>query len=145
MKRYILVFCCMFFLISLIIYGQTTTTPVNVTNAFNLKYPTAQNVQWSSQGKNFKAIFLADGFNYETMYNINGNWLVTQRTISFNELPTVVKTSLSGGKFSNWKINDVFILFYPGMITKYSIHISKDGNSKNLLMSWDGKLLDDNF
>ncbi len=145
MKTHILFFFYLFLFISLTINGQTSIAPDNVRKEFNLKYPAAQNTKWYKQSKDFKAIFIEEGFNYQTKYNSKGEWLITQRTITINELPELVKSNLSNGKFATWKVNTVFVLFSPGMITQYRIIISNDKDIKNLLISWDGKLLDDSF
>lgn len=145
MKTHILFFICLTFLISLAMNGKASIAPGNVKKEFSLKYPAAQNIKWYKQGKDFKVIFNEDGYNYQTKYNSKGEWLVTQRTITLNELPEDVKTNLSTGKFSTWKVNTVFVLFSPGMITQYRITISNDKDIKNLLFSWDGKLLDDAY
>jgi hypothetical protein len=53
-------------------------------------------------------------FIMKLLYNINGDWLKTQRSISMLEVPESVKTGLISSKFSTWKLNAVYVLFFSG-------------------------------
>ncbi len=145
MKTLILLFLSICFIIPLDTFGQASIPPANVTKAFNQKFPSAHTIKWYNEGKDFKTVFKAEGYSYEATYNNNGDWLMTQRTISMKELPTAVKTGLTNSKFSTWKLNAVYVLFLPGMITQYRLIVSSGGDTKNLLFSWDGKLLNDDL
>ena len=107
MKTLILLFLSICFIIPLDTFGQASIPPANVTKAFNQKFPSAHTIKWYNEGKDFKTVFKAEGYSYEATYNNNGDWLMTQRTISMKELPTAVKTGLTNSKFSTWKLNAV--------------------------------------
>ena len=126
-------------------YGQAGNPPANVTKSFTQKFPAAQSIKWFKEVKVFKAVFKEDGIHYEAIYNINGDWLKTQRSISMLEVPESVKTGLINSKFSTWKLNAVYVLFFPGMITQYRLVVTNGNDTVNLLFGWDGKLLDDEF
>jgi hypothetical protein len=123
-------------------FGQP---PSLVTNAFHAKYPSARQVQWTNQSDEYKATFQADGFNYETKYNSKGDWKVSQRQISYNDIPQQVKNTFKKSDYAQWTPQMSYVLFFPGMITQYRIIVGKNGNDKSLLFSHDGKLLKDNF
>lgn len=125
--------------------GQSSQVPVLVLKEFTVRFPTAQDVQWNTDDNGYKAVFKADKFNYEVKYNTNGSWKITQREIPFSQVPATVRNALSGGEFSGWNIHSAFILFLPGMITQYRVKISKNSNSKSLLFSREGNILNDNF
>ena len=99
-------------------YGQAGNPPANVTKSFTQKFPAAQSIKWFKE---------------------------TQRTISMLEVPESVKTGLINSKFSTWKLNAVYVLFFPGMITQYRLVVTNGNDTVNLLFGWDGKLLDDEF
>lgn len=93
------------------IYGQAGNPPANVTKSFNQKISAAQSIKWYKEVNVFKAVFREDGIHYEALYNGNGDWLKTQRTISMSEVHESVKTGLASSKFSSWKLNAVYVLF----------------------------------
>jgi hypothetical protein len=127
-------------------YSQTTVTPTLVLKAFETKYPNASNVIWTESSGEYKVAFHHDGFSYESKFSNNGNWKISQREITLDQLPPVIRKGVLKSEFGDWSIRSTYVLFLPGMITQYRIIVTKsDADKKSLLFSQDGKLLKDSF
>ncbi|MEI6312655.1 MAG: PepSY-like domain-containing protein [Bacteroidota bacterium] len=75
-------------------FTLNTTPPVEVINAFTLRFPTATNVKWEKENEHeFEASFLLNGLNYAANYSDKGQWIETESPMTFMQLPKEVQTS----------------------------------------------------
>jgi len=90
MKNYILV---LFFLFSQAAIAGTP--PQAVKDAFNQKFPNAQNVKWGKENKNeWEAEFTNVGTKTSVNFSNDGQWIETETEIAVSELPAAVTAAI---------------------------------------------------
>jgi len=125
--------------------AQFRSIPGTVTDSFKAKYPNATSVKWADKLTVFQATFTLDGETYQARYNSKGEWQQSQKNISEDKLPGVVKDGLAKSKYADWKIEKVLTRYLPGSKTQYGLSVSNGSiTKKNLLFSSEGQLLKDN-
>ena len=71
-------------------------TPTAVTTAFNQKFPNATKVKWEKEStNNYEAAFELKGEKYSANFSEKGEWLETESTFTFNQLPEKVQTAFT--------------------------------------------------
>ncbi len=105
MKQVITVFIAVLFFIGA--SAQFRNIPGAVTNAFTQKYPAATNVEWDDRISSFQAKFIKDNATYEARFDKNGNWLETEKAITYDALPESVKSSFKSSKFNDFTVRTV--------------------------------------
>ena len=125
--------------------AQFRSIPGVVTDSFKIKYPNAQNVNWSDEISNFKASFKLDTAKYTAKYSSKGEWQQSETTISWDALPAAVKDGFSKSKYATeWSKSTVTTRYLPGNQIQYLVGIYKNSfQKKTLVFSPDGRLLKD--
>ncbi|MCB9363419.1 MAG: PepSY-like domain-containing protein [Flavobacteriales bacterium] len=73
-------------------FAQKATTPKNVQDAFNKKFPSAKEVKWDKENaKEWEAEFEMNGKEYSANFTVDGKWQETEHAILKSEIPTPVK------------------------------------------------------
>ncbi|HEX9511029.1 MAG TPA: PepSY-like domain-containing protein [Puia sp.] len=126
--------------------AQFRKIPGAVTDAFKVKYPSAQTVSWEDKVSAFQASFVIDGETYSARYTSKAEWLGSQKKIQEDKLPSAVKDGLAKSKYADWEVKTVTAHYLPDGKMEYAIGVYKKGlNKKNLLFSSEGQLLKDNY
>ncbi len=67
-------------------------TPVAATTTFSKLFPDATNVKWDKENDhNYEAEFKWKGVSYSANFSDTGEWLETESSFTFNELPEKVQ------------------------------------------------------
>jgi hypothetical protein len=114
--------------VALLCHGQAIAqkisedkVPTAVKGAIKSKFPTATNIKWEHEGKDYEAGFKNDKLKQSALFDKTGKWLVTETQIESSKLPKAV--------------SDAFAKEYPG----YSLNESEildTADSGRRYMSW---------
>lgn len=112
-----------------------------VVNALNNKYPNAKKVEWETKSGYKVADFNLDSKEVEAWFSPDGEWVMTETNIPYNELPQTVQTSFKGSTYANWRIDDVDKLERSNAETIYIIEVEQGETDIDLYYSEDGTLI----
>lgn len=118
--------------------AQFRKVPSDVTNAFKAKFPDAKDLEWKDRLTYFRADFKDNGTNMSADFNTKGEWLETDKAMSFEEAPAAIKEGLSKSKYASpdeWKTGDVVTLIVKNdKSVQYRVYVDKvDGIQKKYL------------
>ena len=131
-------------LITLAGMGQGKSTPPEVSNAFNKKFPAAKSIMWTDKITLFCAYFSVNGEKCEAKFTPDGKWISTEETISWDSLPSSVIDSLKLSKYADWQRASAYILQSDIGATQYHIVVTKNDLGRKILsFNPNGKLLSD--
>jgi hypothetical protein len=142
------VLCCLCVLaFSISASAQLGKIPAAVTAAFNKQYTAAKDVAYSDNLGDYSVTFRVDTVHMLARYNRKGEWKGSEKTISFDRLPTEVKDGFMKSKFSDWTVLSVLQLYLTqseGGGEQFRIKVGQ-GNLKkrNLFFNKAGKLVRD--
>ncbi len=109
--------------------------------SFNTKYPEAKRVEWENK-KGYKVVdFTLNGKESEAWFDTNGNWLLTETDIRFEDLPMPVQGVFVVSPYGAWRVEDVDMLTRPDADVVYVIEVEKGEQEKDLYYAEDGTLL----
>jgi len=84
-----------FFLILLFIGCGLEMVPEAVHQSFSQKYPGVGSVQWGiDKNGYYEAHFKWEGVKLRADFTVDGNWVETESSILFNDLPEAVKAAI---------------------------------------------------
>lgn len=112
-----------------------------IVNAFNMKYPKANQVEWEQKQGYYVAEFHDNGIECEAWFDNNGKWSMTESNIRYNALPQAIRDNFEKSMYSNWKKDDVDKIERMGMNPVYIIEIEKEGQDTDLYYSENGMLV----
>lgn len=112
-----------------------------VVSAFKAKYPDAKRIEWESK-KGYQVVdFTLEAKESEAWFDANGNWLLTETDIRFNELPMAIQSVFVVSPYAAWKVEDVDMLIRPDAATVYVIEVEKGEQEVDIYYAEDGALL----
>ncbi len=121
------------------------SAPINVQEAFDVKYPEVPYERWEKRQDYFVAEFRNNGVETEEWFTAQAEWCMTETDIDWNRelLPEAVKTALASSKYGTWRIDD--INFYERKTDSfYQIGVETQGEKdRNLYYAPDGTLIKD--
>lgn len=113
-----------------------------VQNAFNAKYPQAQDVEWELKGNYAVVDFDWNGSGHSAWFDpSSASWYMTETDIRYADLPQQVKAAHEAGEYAGWKVDDVDMLTREGMETLYVIEVEKGNTDVDLFYSPEGVLV----
>lgn len=77
--------------------------PIEVRNAFKVKYPDIKVRQWKKTGNN---LYKAEYTKREVIFNAGGKWLETRTAIAIIEIPLEIKNNIEKTEYRSWEIHD---------------------------------------
>lgn len=105
-------------------------------DAFKVKYPTAQNVQWMRWRGYYVAEFNQTVESQPTdnlaWYDVSGIWYLTQSDIPYALLPQAVSDAFTSSEYAAWQVDDVESVERPNMATVYTLEC--EGAYRNTLL-----------
>src|SRR5258708_12800222 len=101
--------------------AQFRKIPGAVTDAFKVKYPSAQTVSWEDKVSAFQASFVIDGETYSARYTSKAEWLGSQKKIQEDKLPSAVKDGLAKSKYADWEVKTGTAHYLPDRHTQSTI------------------------
>ena len=113
-----------------------------ILQAFNNKYPGINRVSWETKSEYKVAEFKNGANETEAWFDLQGNWVMTETDLPFNQLPQPVRTSFSNSEYADWKVEDVDKLERIQMATLYIIEVEKGETEADLHYSEDGLLVE---
>lgn len=117
--------------------GQNVRVPQAAKDAFASKFPSAKNIKWGKENaKEFEAEFTLDGVAVSANFDNNGQWLETETTMPFADLPVPVKESVQG-KYPDATISLSEKIEHPDKVM-YEVHLKAKGKKLELVMNPDG-------
>lgn len=139
---------CIFLLSGILLFTGTAcssdddyTPEDTVVKSFNLKYAEATRVEWEKKGNYKVADFYLDNREMEAWFENNGNWIMTETDIIYDELPQKVQDSLKASIYGAWRIEDIDKIERPDTEIIYIIDVEKDPQEYDLYYSGEGILL----
>ena len=137
MKKLVVIVLALFIALSFSYAG--TIAPANIVSAFNTKFPDATKVKWDKENAHeYEAEFMWKGGKCSANYNYKGEWLETESSITFEQLPEIIQQAFYKSH-KNEKIKAVAKIENSKGETKYEIELKKGKKSVELFYSEDGK------
>jgi hypothetical protein len=115
--------------------------PPLVADAFKAKYPNAVVKQWNIEDDGYEAVTDLNSMEYSIAFNAKGEWLETERTLKYADLPEKVKEALSSSDFGSWEVKEVSEVEAPQHPFLYEIEVKRGSDEKELFFSRDGNMI----
>ncbi|MDR0429621.1 MAG: PepSY-like domain-containing protein [Tannerellaceae bacterium] len=112
-----------------------------VVNAFKSKYPGAKRVEWETKSGYKVAEFQFNRKETEAWFSADGEWIMTDTDIPYNELPGAVQDSFRQSTYGGWRVDDVDKIERSNTETIYIIEVEKGEIDVDLYYSEDGTLV----
>lgn len=112
-----------------------------IQEVFINKYPNAQRVEWEKKYDHYVADFYLDGIEREAWINSQGEWVMTESDIRFNDLPEAIQTAFQASEYKAWKVDDVDLLERVEMDPVYVIEVEQGKQEFDLYYAEDGTLI----
>lgn len=118
---------------------ETAKVPQPIQDAFKAKYPNAINPAWQKdRKKNYTVKFKLDKLKCYSNYDKDAKWNGASITMTFEDLPEVIKESFKKSEFGTWKIQD--ITKSENDFENVFIFIIKNKEQKTLSIKEDGTI-----
>jgi hypothetical protein len=137
MKKLLIIFTML--LLQVGIFAQDNDVPVNVTKAFNTKFPAVEAVEWTI-GDAYIAVFWIGDFYKEAIFTKAGEWQETStvmevETLSSDVLDVLIK-----------ELGEVYLTYLMKIESKdsaaiYVIDLSTDTENLQVTTDMSGKIL----
>lgn len=112
--------------------------PTSVMSAFNSKFPNAINVKWDKENEHeYEASFEWESKKLSANYSDTGEWLETESTILFSQLPLKVQTAFNRAH-NGVNVKAVAIIETFKGQTKFEIEFRKGAKMVELFYLADG-------
>lgn len=117
-----------------------------VRNEFRSMYPDARDVEWDREGKNWSVSFeigkRPNEVDYDALYDVNGNWIMTETDVLLVDIPEKVKNFLAASaEYGSFPYADREAEFYQTPAGDfYRIELSNNGREIEVDVSTDGKI-----
>lgn len=113
--------------------AQIRQIPSEVTEAFSSKYPTAKKVSWKDNLTNFEASYTLDNYAYTSKFNNKGEWMETDKKMTFEQLNSAIKDGFRKSKYTGWEVRGATEIQQSDKGTLYRILIRKSALQKSYL------------
>lgn len=117
------------------------TPDKKIQEVFITKYPNAERIEWEKKYDHYVADFYLEGIKREAWINAQGEWVMTESDIRFNDLPAEVQTAFETSEYKTWKIDDVDMLERVEMEPMYVIEVEQGKQEIDLYYTADGTLV----
>lgn len=97
-----------------------------VLDTFKAMYPEVEYVDWDQEGSYLVANFKINHKETEAWFDKKGYWYMTQIEITTDSLPQPVLQNMNNSKYKYWHIEDVEMVRYHNLHTKYCIEVEKE-------------------
>jgi hypothetical protein len=114
--------------------------PDNVSKAFQIAHPKAENVSWDKEGMNYEANYKESGNNFSVVINNDGNILETESEIDIPGLPPGV-VSYINNHYKNYTLSGAAKIVDNKGNVKYEAEIKNGKSHKDVMFDKDGKPL----
>ncbi len=127
------------------LHAQLREIPAGVTDAFNSRYPHAENVAWKDKLSYFEANFNLNGMAISADFSTKGEWESSEAKSSYDALPDVVKDGFIKSKYADWSKGSVTEIQRMGKAVQYKVYVEKSTpfQKRFLYFNANGKLTKD--
>jgi hypothetical protein len=142
MKK-IIVLWSAFLLISFMGFTQTITSekvPAVVKESFAKKFPTATDIKYGMEKKDYEISFKEKGVGMSANFNPTGEWLETETIMIESDLPKEVLTSVATN-FVGFIITEVTKVEGPDKVLNYEMNLKKGTAGYEVKFSPKGDIL----
>jgi len=142
MRKKILLFLLMICMAAGNLQAQLGKVPSEVTEAFKVKFPNAQKVEWKDKIGSYEAQFILDGFEMTADFSGKGELEETDKKMSFDQVPAAVKDGFNKSKYNDWTPGSVTQIDKKGKEVRYKIYAEKSSlvQKKYLYFNEKGQL-----
>ena len=142
MRKKILLFLLMICMAAGSLQAQLGKVPSEVTEAFKVKFPNAQKVEWKDKIGSYEAQFILDGFEMTADFSGKGELEETDKKMSFDQVPAAVKDGFNKSKYNDWTPGSVIQIDKKGKEVRYKIYAEKSSlvQKKYLYFNEKGQL-----
>lgn len=112
-----------------------------IIQAVKTKYPEAKKIEWEQKQGYYVAEFNNNNTEYEAWFDKNGNWVMTESNIKYNNLPQNIRYEFEKSSYSDWKKEDIDKIERPDMKTVYILEVEKEDQDIDLYYTEDGMLM----
>ena len=142
MRKKILLFLLMICMAAGSLQAQLGKVPSEVTEAFKVKFPNAQKVEWKDKIGSYEAQFVLDGFEMTADFSGKGELEETNKKMSFDQVPAAVKDGFNKSKYNDWTPGSVTQIDKKGKEVRYKIYAEKSSllQKKYLYFNENGQL-----
>lgn len=116
--------------------------PVMVSDAFKVKFTTAEKVQWEMDYDKYEAYFKMNKIDVSAKFDKDGKWLETETPVNHSNLPPNVKNCLTK-QFDIFKENEIEKVEKPEG-TIYDFKITSNGLEYEVVVDEKGELISKN-
>ncbi len=128
--------------INISVIAQVKTNSA-VNDAFNRKFPNAENVKWEKEDAHeYEAEFRIQEINYSASFSERGEWLETETSLTFSQLPVAVQNAFNEYHKGEKTVDAAKIETSDGKI-KFEIEIRKGSETNELNYLSDGTEIND--
>ncbi|WP_299130642.1 PepSY-like domain-containing protein [uncultured Winogradskyella sp.] len=116
-------------------------TPEAVKKTFQSKYPGENDPDWhiDSHG-NFEAHFKMNKTKYRADFSPKGNWIETETSIDYKDLPEAIKKVIEGN-FDKDDITEVEKVISASKGTFYDVEFKRKGKNKDIEFRASGEIM----
>ena len=117
-----------------------------VRREFRSMYPEARDVEWEREGKNWSVSFeigkRPNEVDYDALYDVNGNWIMTETDVLLVDVPEAIKNFISASsEYGSFPYADRDAEFYQTPAGDfYRIELNNNGREIEVDVSTDGKI-----
>ena len=88
---------------------RLSDVPNAVMSTFELKFPNVGYAEWEKKNGYYVADFWQEGMDTQVWIDSKAEWKMTELDFGVNIqlLPEAVQTAFQGGKYANWRVDDI--------------------------------------
>lgn len=122
--------------------AQFRKIPTEATNALKAKYPDATNVSWKGGITSYKATFDLDDVRHTAEFNSKGEWVKTERRLTYDKLPASVADGFHKSLYADWEHTELLQVDEKEKETEFRIRVKKSTfGRKYLFFNSTGRLV----
>jgi hypothetical protein len=119
--------------------AQNTTLPDAVSNAFSQKFPKAKKVKWTPEDVGeYEADFEMDSLTISAMFDVKGNWLITETDIPVIKTPQSILLAIKKN-YPKAKIRKGAKIEHAKKGVYYEIEIKTSDKTEDVYFYEDGR------
>ena len=119
--------------------AQHPKVPQAAQDAFARKFPNASKVRWGKENATeYEAEFSMNGVDVSANFNKTGEWLETETSMPFTDLPDPVRSAVKA-KYPDASISLAEKIEHPGSVL-YEVHLKSHGKKIELEVNPDGSI-----
>lgn len=116
--------------------------PKFITDAFQVKYPGAQDTEWTVVNDYYVADFKQDSAKVNAWFTpTSGQWVMDETSLRVTRIPEEITTAIQAGIYAGWSVDDAFIINRDGFGPVYKVEVEKGNMDAYLYMSQYGDLI----